>query len=89
MHTLKTMLQAFFKENEWNINKLKDGDVIYYIEENINTDNVVVLDKEQFNNDSHIDDYGQLIINKGSITEDILLNEDDAASILLKSLTDI
>lgn len=89
MSDLKTMLQAFFKENEWNINKLKGGDVIYYIEENINTDNVVVLDKEQFNNDSHIDDYGQLIINKGSITEDILLNEDDVASILLKSLTDI
>lgn len=89
MSDLKTMLQAFFKENEWNINKLKGGDVIYYIEENINTDNVVVLDKEQFNNDSHIDDYGQLIINKGSITEDILLNEDDVASLLLKSLTDI
>lgn len=31
---LKDDLKIFFRQNEWNINKLKGTDVFYYIEEN-------------------------------------------------------
>lgn len=35
---LNEQLKKFFKDNEWNINKLKGSDVYYYIEENFKLD---------------------------------------------------
>ena len=82
--SLETLLKDFISKNEWNINKLKCTDVIYYLKENIKHDNMFC--KEDLLNESYINDYGDLVLPEGSKLFNEMLCESDIANLLLKDM---
>lgn len=88
MTNLTNMLKTFLSENEWNINKLRGGDVVHYILENISTDDLLLISKESSQQDLYINEYGDLVVIEGTTTYDTLLEDgSDVALLLLKDLT--
>ena len=84
MKSLEKLLEDFISENEWNINKLKGTDVIYYLLENIKHD--FMLCKEDLLSESYVNDYGDLVLPDGSKLFNEMLCESDIANLLLKDM---
>ena len=84
MKSLENLLEEFLSNNEWNINKLKGADVIYYIQENIERDSVFC--KEDLLSESYINEYGDLVLPEDSKLFNEMLCESDVANLLLKDM---
>ena len=84
MKSLEKLLEDFISKNEWNINKLKGTDVIYYLQENIKHDNMFC--KEDLLSESYINDYGDLVLPEDSKLFNEMLCESDIANLLLKDM---
>ena len=84
MKSLENLLKDFLSKNEWNINKLKGTDVIYYLQENIKHDNM--FSKEDLLSESHINDNGDLVLPEDSKLFNEMLCESDIANLLLKDM---
>ena len=84
MKSLENLLEEFLSKNEWNINKLKGRDVIYYIQENIKRDSVFC--KEDLLSESYINEYGDLVLPEDSKLFNEMLCESDVANLLLKDM---
>ena len=84
MKSLEKLLEDFVSKNEWNINKLKGTDVIYYIQENIKRDSVFC--KEDLLSESYINEYGDLVLPEDSKFFNEMLCESDIANLLLKDM---
>ena len=84
MKSLENLLKDFLSKNEWNINKLKGADVIYYIQENVKHD--FMFSKEDLLSESHINDYGDLVLPEDSKLFNEMLCESDIANLLLKDM---
>ena len=84
MKSLENLLDDFISKNEWNINKLKGSDVVYYIQENIKDSNIVF--KDDLLNESYINEYGDLVLPEGSKLFSEMLCESDIANLLLKDM---
>ena len=85
MKSLENLLEDFLSKNEWNINKLKGADVIYYIQENVKHD--FMLSKEDLLSESYINDHGDLVLPEDSKLFNEMLCESDIANLLLKDMT--
>ena len=84
MKSLENLLKDFLSKNEWNINKLKGADVIYYIQENVKHD--FMFSKEDLLSESYINDYGDLVLPEDSKLFNEILCESDVANLLLKDM---
>ena len=84
MKSLEILLEDFLSKNEWNINKLKGADVIYYIQEN--TKDNIIFCKDDLLSESYINDYGDLVLPENSKLFSELLCESDVANLLLKDM---
>ena len=84
MKSLEDLLKDFLSKNEWNINKLKGADVIYYIQENVKHD--FMFSKEDLLSESYINDYGDLVLPEDSKLFNEMLCESDIANLLLKDM---
>ena len=84
MKSLENLLEDFISKNEWNINKLKGVDVIYYMQENIERDSVFC--KEDLLSESYINEYGDLVLPEDSKLFNEMLCESDVANLLLKDM---
>ena len=84
MKSLDNVLRDFLSKNEWNINKLKGADVIYYIQENVKHD--FMFSKEDLLSESYINDYGDLVLPEDSKLFNEMLCESDIANLLLKDM---
>ena len=84
MKSLEKLLEDFVSKNEWNINKLKGADVIHYLQENIKHD--IILFKEDLLSESHINEYGDLVLPEDSKLFNEMLCESDVANLLLKDM---
>ena len=84
MKSLENLLKDFLSKNEWNINKLKGADVIYYIQENVKHD--FMFSKEDLLSESYINDYGDLVLPEDSKLFNEMLCESDIAILLLKDM---
>lgn len=84
MKSLENLLEDFLSKNEWNINKLKGDDVIYYIQENIKHGNIFC--KEDLLKESYINEYGDLVLPEDSKLFNEMLCESDIANLLLKDM---
>ena len=84
MKSLEKLLEDFVSKNEWNINKLKGADVIYYIQENLKHD--FMFSKEYLLSESYINDYGDLVLPEDSKLFNEMLCESDIANLLLKDM---
>ena len=84
MKSLENLLKDFLSKNEWNINKLKGADVIYYIQENVKHD--FMFSKEDLLSESYINDYGDLVLPEDSKLFNEMLCESDIAKLLLKDV---
>ena len=84
MKSLENLLEDFLSKNEWNINKLKGSDVIYYIQENIKNDSIFF--KEDLLSESYINEYGDLVLPEDSKLFNEMLCESDVANLLLKNM---
>ena len=84
MKSLENLLEDFLSKNEWNINKLKGSDVIYYIQENIKNDSIFC--KEDLLSESYINEYGDLVLPEDSKLFNEMLCESDVANLLLKDM---
>ena len=84
MKSLENLLKDFLSKNEWNINKLKGADVIYYIQENVKHD--FMFSKEDLLSESYINDYGDLVLPEDSKLFNEMLCESDIANLLLKDV---
>ena len=84
MKSLENLLEDFLSKNEWNINKLKGTDVIYYIQENLKHD--FMFSKEDLLSESYINDYGDLVLPDDSKLFNEMLCESDIANLLLKDM---
>ena len=84
MKSLEKLLKDFLSKNEWNINKLKGADVIYYIQENVKHD--FMFSKEDLLSESYINDYGDLVLPEDSKLFNEMLCESDIANLLLKDM---
>ena len=84
MKSLENLLKDFLSKNEWNINKLKGADVIYYIQENVKHD--FMFSKEDLLSESYINDYGDLVLPEDSKLFNEMLCESDIANLLLKDM---
>ena len=84
MKSLEKLLEDFVSKNEWNINKLKGVDVVYYIQENIKRDSVFC--KEDLLSESYINEYGDLVLPEDSKLFNEMLCESDVANLLLKDM---
>ena len=84
MKSLEKLLEDFISKNEWNINKLKGVDVVYYIQENIKRDSVFC--KEDLLSESYINEYGDLVLPEDSKLFNEMLCESDVANLLLKDM---
>ena len=84
MKSLENLLEEFLSKNEWNINKLKGADVIYYIQENVKHD--FMFSKEDLLSESYINDYGDLVLPEDSKLFNEMLCESDIANLLLKDM---
>lgn len=84
MKSLENLLEDFLSKNEWNINKLKGSDVIYYIQENIKHDGIFC--KEDLLSESYINEYGDLVLPEDSKLFNEMLCESDVANLLLKDM---
>ena len=85
MKSLEILLEDFLSKNEWNINKLKGADVIYYIQENVKYNSIFC--KEDLLSESYINDYGDLVLPEDSKLFNEMLCESDIANLLLKDMT--
>ena len=85
MKSLENLLEDFLSKNEWNINKLKGADVIYYIQENVKHD--FMFSKEDLLSESYINDHGDLVLPEDSKLFNEMLCESDIANLLLKDMT--
>ena len=85
MKSLEKLLEDFVSKNEWNINKLKGADVIYYIQENVKHD--FMFSKEDLLSESYINEYGDLVLPEDSKLFNEMLCESDVANLLLKDMT--
>ena len=84
MKSLENLLKDFLSKNEWDINKLKGEDVIYYIQENIKHD--FMFSKEDLLSESYINEYGDLVLPEDSKLFNEMLCESDVANLLLKDM---
>lgn len=84
MKSLENLLEDFLSKNEWNINKLKGTDVIYYLQENVKHD--FILSKEDLLSESYINEYGDLVLPEDSKLFNEILCEADIANLLLKDM---
>ena len=84
MKSLEKLLEDFVSKNEWNINKLKGADVIYYIQENVKHD--FMFSKEDLLSESYINEYGDLVLPEDSKLFNEMLCESDVANLLLKDM---
>ena len=84
MRSLEKLLEDFVSKNEWNINKLKGADVIYYIQENVKHD--FMFSKEDLLSESYINEYGDLVLPEDSKLFNEMLCESDVANLLLKDM---
>ena len=84
MKSLEKLLKDFISKNEWNINKLKGVDVIYYIQENVKHD--FMFSKEDLLSESYINEYGDLVLPEDSKLFNEMLCESDVANLLLKDM---
>ena len=84
MKSLENLLEDFLSKNEWNINKLKGTDVIYYIQENLKHD--FMFSKEDLLSESYINEYGDLVLPEDSKLFNEMLCESDVANLLLKDM---
>ena len=84
MKSLENLLEDFLSKNEWNINKLKGADVIYYIQENVKHD--FMFSKEYLLSESYINEYGDLVLPEYSKLFNEMLCESDVANLLLKDM---
>ena len=82
MKSLEKLLEDFLSKNEWNINKLKGTDVIHYLQENVKHD--FMFSKEYLLSESHINEYGDLVLPEDSKLFNEMLCESDVANLLLK-----
>ena len=85
MKSLEKLLEDFVSKNEWNINKLKGADVIYYIQENVKHD--FMFSKEDLLSESYINEYGDLVLPEDSKLFNEMLCESDVANLLLKDMS--
>ena len=84
MKSLEKLLEDFVSKNEWNINKLKGVDVVYYIQENVKHD--FMFSKEDLLSESYINEYGDLVLPEDSKLFNEMLCESDVANLLLKDM---
>jgi hypothetical protein len=84
MKSLENLLEDFISKNEWNINKLKGTDVIYYLQENIKHGSMFC--KEDLIMESYINEYGDLVLPEDSKLFNEMLCESDVARLLLKDM---
>ena len=84
MKSLEKLLKDFISKNEWNINKLKGVDVVYYIQENVKHD--FMFSKEDLLSESYINEYGDLVLPEDSKLFNEMLCESDVANLLLKDM---
>ena len=84
MKSLEKLLEDFVSKNEWNINKLKGTDVIHYLQENIKHGGIFF--KEDLLGESHINEYGDLILPEDSKLFNEMLCESDIAKLHIKDM---